>query len=422
MFTFLHAADVHLDSPLRGLERYDGAPVDHIRGACRKALKNLVQLALDEKVDFVLLAGDLYDGDWRDFNTGLFLVGQMARLKDAGIRVFTLAGNHDAANKMTRSLTLPDNVKVLSSKRPETFSLDDFDVRIHGQGFATEAVWHDLSQNYPAATKNCFNIGLLHTCADCSGHERYAPCTIDGLRMKEYNYWALGHIHKRQVRNHEPHIVFPGNVQGRHIGEDDEHGPKGCYLVTVGDKQAPELKFHALDVVRWHRCVITAKSEESPDAILDRVIAELGVLRRDTEPSLWAVRVEVRGKCKAHAALQAKSAHWISELRARALALDAERIWLEKIMFKTAPAAETSTQTLDGPLEELVAVLGELGRDPKELTQLGEQLTDLKRKLPAELTQSDEGLDPTDPAWLRGLLDQVEPVLRERLLASDKAP
>lgn len=424
MFTFLHAADIHLDSPLRGLERYEGAPVEQICRATRRALENLVQLALDEKVNFVLLAGDLYDGDWRDFNTGLFLVRQMARLKDAGIPVFTLAGNHDAANKMTRSLSLPDNVKVLSSKKPETCDLPDWDVRIHGQGFATQAVLHDLSQNYPAATKGMFNIGLLHTCAECTGHERYAPCTVDGLRMKGYDYWALGHIHKRQKLSDddEPPIVFPGNPQGRHIGEDDERGPKGCYLVTVGEDRAPKLEFRALEVVRWHRCVISAKSEDSAEAILDRVIAELGVLRQDTEPSLWAVRVDVRGKCKTHAGLQANSAHWISELRARALALDAERLWLERISFKTAPDTDFSPQTLDGPFEELAAVLNELGSDPTQLAELGEHLAELKRKLPAELAQSEAGLDPTDPGWLHGLLDQVEPLLRQRLLPSEKSP
>ncbi|HEV3260722.1 MAG TPA: DNA repair exonuclease, partial [Gemmataceae bacterium] len=124
MLKYLHAADIHLDSPLRGLEQYEGAPIQQVRGATRRALESLVQLALDEKVDFVLLAGDLYDGDWRDFHTGLFLVRQMARLHEARIPVFSLAGNHDAANKMTRSLSLPDNMTTLSTKKPETRVLD----------------------------------------------------------------------------------------------------------------------------------------------------------------------------------------------------------------------------------------------------------------------------------------------------------
>src|SRR3954454_16920324 len=121
---FLHAADIHLDSPLRGLDKYEGAPLHAIRGATRKAFTALIQLALAEHVDFVLLAGDLYDGDWPDYNTGLYLVRQMARLREAGIPVVAIAGNHDAENRMTRSLALPDNVKTLRTDEPETFALD----------------------------------------------------------------------------------------------------------------------------------------------------------------------------------------------------------------------------------------------------------------------------------------------------------
>jgi DNA repair protein SbcD/Mre11 len=109
MLRFIHAADIHLDSPLKGLEQYEGAPVDEIRGATRRALENLVDLAIDREVDFLLIAGDLYDGDWKDHNTGLFFVAQMHRLREADIPVVMISGNHDAANKMTRTLRLPDN-------------------------------------------------------------------------------------------------------------------------------------------------------------------------------------------------------------------------------------------------------------------------------------------------------------------------
>src|SRR3954469_13539897 len=120
MFKFIHAADIHLDSPLRGLQRYEGAPVDAIRGACRRALEQMVDLVIRERVDFVLIAGDLYDGDWQDYNTGLFLTAQMHALRDAGIRVFLIAGNHDAASQITRRLTLPDNVTRFADGRAET--------------------------------------------------------------------------------------------------------------------------------------------------------------------------------------------------------------------------------------------------------------------------------------------------------------
>ena len=212
---FIHAADIHLDSALHGLERYEGAPVDEIRSATRRAFDNLVDLAIDEEVQFVLLVGDLYDGDWKDYNTGLYFVDRMHRLREAGIRVFVVAGNHDAASQITKHLRLPENVTLFSTKHPEQAVLDDLDVAIYGQGFATRAVTDDISQAYPQGDPQLFNIGLLHTCLDGKpGHEPYAPCTIDGLRSKGYQYWALGHVHKREVISEEPWIVFPGNIQG----------------------------------------------------------------------------------------------------------------------------------------------------------------------------------------------------------------
>src|SRR4051794_31829790 len=115
-FTFVHAADIHLDSPLRGLERYEGAPVEHLRSATRRAFERLVQFCLDDAVAFLLLAGDLYDGDWPDYNTGLFFAKQMARLREAGIPVYIVRGNHDAANVITSSLRLPDNVHTFGAR------------------------------------------------------------------------------------------------------------------------------------------------------------------------------------------------------------------------------------------------------------------------------------------------------------------
>src|SRR5210317_698406 len=135
MFKFIHAADVHLDSPLRGLSRYESAPAESIRNACRRAFENLVDLAIEEKVAFVLLAGDLYDGEWKDYSAGIFLSRQMGRLGKNDILVFAVAGNHDAANRMTKALDVPSNMKILSSRKVETIKLDNFSVAIHGRSF-----------------------------------------------------------------------------------------------------------------------------------------------------------------------------------------------------------------------------------------------------------------------------------------------
>jgi exonuclease SbcD len=146
---FVHAADLHLDSPLAGLSKYEGAPVEQIRGATRRALENLVKLCLTEQVKLLLIAGDLYDGDWRDYSTGLFFAKQMATLRAANVRVVWIRGNHDAASKLTAHLNLPDNVRELSHKKPDSFVLEDLGVAVHGQGFDTREVTTDLSLRYP---------------------------------------------------------------------------------------------------------------------------------------------------------------------------------------------------------------------------------------------------------------------------------
>ena len=232
MFKFLHAADIHLDSPLLRLDVYEGAPAAEIRGATRRAFENLVQTALAEKVDFVVLAGDIYDGDWKDYNTGLHFAARIARLREAGIPVILAAGNHDAASSISRSLRLPDNARVFPHDRPDTFRLESVNVAVHGQSFGSPAVRADLSRGYPAPVPGCFNVGLLHTGVNGrEGHEPYAPCTLAALREKGYDYWALGHVHQREVLSAEPLVVFPGNTQGRHARET---GAKGCILVTRG--------------------------------------------------------------------------------------------------------------------------------------------------------------------------------------------
>ena len=218
MFKFIHAADVHLDSPLRGLSRYESAPVDAIRGACRRAFENLVDLALEEKVAFVVLAGDLFDGDWKDYSTGIYLSRQLGRLGKCNIPVYAVAGNHDAANKMTKTLDSPNNINFLSSTKVETIRLDHVPVTIHGRSFRTQHVDENLAAAYDAAEKGRFNIGLLHTSLDGrEDHASYAPCALGDLLSKGYQYWALGHVHKQEIVLDDPWVVFSGCIQGRHI-------------------------------------------------------------------------------------------------------------------------------------------------------------------------------------------------------------
>lgn len=188
----IHAADIHLDSPMRGLARYDGAPIEQLRLATRTALANLVDLAIEEAADALLIAGDLFDGDWLDYGTGAHFAREMNRLRDAAIPVIAVAGNHDAASRITKVLRMPDNFRMLSTKEAETAVYEDLGLAVHGQGFATPAVLDDLSAGYPAPLAGYTNVGLLHTSADGRpGHQPYAPCRPERLAERGYAYWAL---------------------------------------------------------------------------------------------------------------------------------------------------------------------------------------------------------------------------------------
>ncbi len=416
MLRFLHAADIHLDSPLRGLERYEGAPVEEIRGATRRAFENLVDLAVSEKVAFLLLAGDLYDGDWKDYNTGLFFASHMRRLDEAGIPVFLIAGNHDAASQITRSLRPPSNVTVLSTKKPETLVIEELEVAIHGQGFASAAVTDDLSLAYPPAVPHFFNIGLLHTSLNGRpGHERYAPCTVEGLQSRGYQYWALGHVHQREVVCRDPWIVFPGALQGRHIRET---GPKGATLVTVREREVVEVEHRDLDVFRWALCRVDATGAGDSGEVLDRIGKALERVMAAAEGRTVAVRLAVEGACPAHGELLASPERWISECRA----LGGGSLWIEKVQLRTRQndavrdtfAAEDALGGLLKSIQDLEAGGG--------LAELAKDFEDLRRKLPPELFEDAEALDPTDPERLRSLLGEVEDLLLSRLLTSPEGP
>jgi len=419
MFKFLHAADIHLDSALHGLERYEGAPVDEIRGATRRAFDNLIELAIEEAVAFVLLAGDLYDGDWKDYNTGLYFVERMGRLREAGIPVFVIAGNHDAASQITRHLRLPDNVRLFSTRHPERVLLDDLGVAIHGQGFSQRSVTEDLSQAYPQGDPQLFNIGLLHTCLDGKpGHEPYAPCTVDGLRSKGYQYWALGHVHKREEVSREPWILFPGNIQGRHIREQ---GAKGCTLVTVENGEVAGVEHRDLDVMRWSRCALDLSACETLEDIYQQVREHLQRTADAAGGRPVAVRLVLQGASAVHSALHAERERWVQEYRALATGLGGAGIWLEKVSIKTtASVSADEVVARDDALGGLLRAVGEMELDSSALDGLAGELSALRQKLPAELLGGDAPYDPADPELLKDALEDIKALLVNRLLSTGR--
>ncbi|MEC4683288.1 MAG: DNA repair exonuclease [Nitrospirota bacterium] len=416
-FRFLHAADIHLDSPLRGLSGQEGEGAMRIRGATREALENLVSLAIDEEVSFVIIAGDLYDGDWKDYRTGLFFVKQMGRLSETGISVFLLYGNHDAESQITRRLLLPSNVRTFSSKKPETFTLPEIGVVLHGQSFRQRDVTDNLATNYPPPVPGNFNIGVLHTgLGGMGGHVNYAPCTLDELIKKGYDYWALGHVHQTTVLHEWPHVVFPGNIQGRHIRET---GPKGVCLVTVKDGEIREMTTIPVDVVRWARLSVDAEGCHRMTEVVDRIGAALEeAVTTRADGRLLACRIEIAGRTGVHGQLLSSEESLVSNTRAAALGLGSDRAWIEKVEVSTRPLVdETLLHGREDALGEFSHLLEQAKDDKDLLDQLEGDIGGLVRKLPHEIRTDAE--DPTLESAIKGdygtMIDQVKSFLMARL-------
>ena len=413
---FIHASDLHIDSPLRGLDRYDGAPVERLRSATRSALERLVDRALAERVDFLLLAGDIYDRDWQDFHTGLFFRGQMVRLERAGIRCFIVQGNHDAQGVISRQLTLPSNVTVFSSRAAQTIRLDELSVAIHGRSFPEREVNEDLVPSYPPPVSGYFNIGLLHTSlTGRAGHDTYAPTDLPTLVAKGYDYWALGHVHAREVLNERPRIVFCGNLQGRHAKET---GAKGCELVTV-EAGRIEAEFIALDVVRWSQLSVPLDGVDRLESLNEAFARALEPVLAGTTDRLHAVRVTLTGSTELHRLEAAQPGTLAAAMHAAAQDIGTAEIWIEQVRLDlSTPLDRARAAQRQDAVGELVRLVDTIAGDDQELMRRAQvELGDLLGAMPAEVTAGDvPRLD--DPAELRSLLMDAEATVLARLSAS----
>ena len=410
-FSFIHAADIHLDSPLTGLEQYEGAPVDKIRSATRDAFKNLVDTAIERQVSFIIIAGDLYDGDWKDYNTGLFFSSQMVRLQKEKIKVFLIRGNHDAANLITKELKLPDNVIEFSVLQAETHVLDDLGIAIHGQGFASRSVEENLVNNYPRRKEGYVNIGILHTSATGrEGHENYAPCSIDDMKEKGYDYWALGHIHLREILHEkEPVILFPGNIQGRH---SKETGDKGCTLVCVWDGAIESITHLSLDVLRWELCEVDASEVDSLEELIDEARISLERKLQEVNGRFLAVRFRIHGATRVHQELIVDKDHFINNIRSISLEVGLGDIWVEKVKIETSRQVDVEElKAQHTPVAVILDFIKEIATDEATLKELLLEFQDIHQAMPYELRHGEDGYNFNDSDLIKKRLDNVEDLI-----------
>jgi exonuclease SbcD len=380
-FSFVHAADVHLDSPLAGLGTRNEAFAALVRGATRRAFANVADLAIDEGASFVVISGDLYDGTWKDHATGQYAVSQLARLARAGIRSFVIYGNHDAESRVTRHLALPEGVYAFGNRQCETVELADLRVAIHGRSYKEAATFENIASTYCLPVPGRFNLSLLHTALEGhAGHAPYAPCSVGELIASGHDYWALGHVHEASIRSESPHVVYPGNTQGRNIRET---GAKGAMLVRVADGIVRNIEARACDEVRWARIASDASDASDMTELLQGLARTFGVevSNADARPLAARLTVSARGELKRR--LLADPAWFQAEVQNQA-SIVSDSLWIEKVTIDGR-----DNEPMRGLPPELAELLAAAIEDPDCLRVIQEAVAPLLLKLPAEVIDSD---------------------------------
>jgi DNA repair exonuclease SbcCD nuclease subunit len=399
-FTFLHAADLHIDSPLESLGAKDSAVAALFARAGRAAVEALIRETIDSEAKFLVIAGDIFDGDWKDVSTGLFFVRQVSELHRAKIPTFVVKGNHDAESVMSRALPYPDSVHVFSAARAESRVIEELRVALHGRSFAQRGAAEDFVATYPARREGFLNIGVLHTSLDgVRGHDFYAPCTLADLTRYGYDYWALGHIHAAEVVSRDPYVVFPGNLQGR---SPREIGAKGAARVTVDDGRVVAVEPIALDAARWAHEFVDVSNVTDEGEALTRISKTLSRAKKSADGRPLAVRLTLTGVTRSHARFIAHRDSLEADARARGFEIAGD-CWVERLKIATRPVAEIQLNAEPDALD-VDALIAAAAADPEFATAIAELLRTMTEKLPGALRSELRFEDPASLArdFLKG--------------------
>lgn len=416
---FIHAADLHLDSPFIGLRTLVPAIADKLRDATFAAYENIIDLCIRERVDALLVAGDIFDGADRSLRAQLRFADGLNKLSNAGITSFVCHGNHDPLSGWEARLTFGKGVHRFGAEVSgiPVFPDDPSRAMVFGISYPQRDVRENLVPQFDKVTPGPFNIGLLHANVDNkTGHDAYAPCTLGDLQRTAIDYWALGHVHTRQVlRPGNPTVVYPGNPQGRHLNEP---GARGVYLVEVSDSGDVRLDFQAMDVVRWAQLEVDISDLETEQSLLDRIERELAICQNDADGRSVIFRLVLTGRGQLHLTLNRPS--FADDLLERVNAIrypESSFLWCERIQARTAPNFDRKQQSLRTDfVGDLLRLCDETLGNAQALDQLREKLQELygarnQSRYLQDNTLSDE--------HLRDLVASAEGICLDELLDED---
>lgn len=372
---FVHAADLHLDSPFQGIRH--SAPdnvATELREATFGAYERIIDLCIEEDVQALLIAGDVFDSADRSLSAQLRFVDGLKRLDRAGIQSFVCHGNHDPLDGWTAELAFPESCHRFGAEIGSA-PIGDL-ATVYGISYPKRNVLHDLTPHFQRRPDDRFSIGLLHANVDGStGHESYAPCTLESLRRSGMDYWALGHVHGHAILSSaSPAVVYPGNTQGRH---PNESGPHGVCLVEVDGSKRPKIDFVPVCTVRWENARIDISELPTEQALIDALERTVEQLLDSSGGCGVVCRASLDGRGPLHATLRREGTlESLREQVNRDLSRRDPFLWCERLIDRTGPDLDRDARRMaDDFLGDVLRMIDDLRDDPDELAALIESTT-----------------------------------------------
>lgn len=413
-FTFVHCADLHLDSPFEGMHVVEPDVAAVLRNATFEAFDNVIDLAVRERADFLIIAGDVYDGVDRSLRAQLRFRDGLQRAVENGIQCFVAHGNHDPLSGWEAQLIMPDGVCRFRD-RVERFTVKrgkEVVAHVYGVSYRDRDVQENLASQFQRDPGAPFAIGVLHcNVGGDPSHDNYAPCTLDDLVSRGLDYWALGHIHARRIlREQGPCIVYPGNTQGRSVRE---LGARGCYLVRVDSAGRVRPEFVPADVVRWYTGEVDIGSLDTMDDLLEALQLACEDARTRAEGRAAVLRLRVVGRGDLHGGLRRVDVDrdLATPLRQREMERS-DFVWVESVWVETRRPIDVARRRA---VEDFV---GEFLRTVEKVRRTGDPYAVLRTMLASRpehrlIYEQLEGLSEAD---LLAILDEAESLGLDQLL------
>lgn len=382
-FRFLHTADLHLDSPFKGMSSLPMEIRNKVIHTTFQALQHVIDLAISEAVDFVLFSGDVFDLADRSLRAQISFQQAMKELDRHHIEAFVIHGNHDPMDGHKASLSWPDNVHFFSDNVqtvPAHNRQGQQVALVHGISYRTAAVKENLALQFQAGAPSTYHIGMLHCNVDGDAeHEHYAPCSKQDLLRSGMDYWALGHIHTSKVVHANPYIIYPGNTQGRNIRET---GEKGCYIVDVNEQGQTKLNFHNTDVLRWFNSTLEIEDIQTEQELIDHIEDYIESVSTQLHSRSAIIRLNLKGRGPLHRWLNREEnvQDLLNLARNQQLSKLKQHphnpfIWLESIRVQTGLPVDVEQLMLEESfLSDVLLISKELKQHNQELAQIAEEV------------------------------------------------